>query len=91
MRPCPFDFRETYLDIGWAGIDEHYRTNWRCIARWIDECGGETLIAARAAYLRARGRRPGALSNMTEHYDSGMREQRLRDMAAARAMVGLAA
>ncbi|WP_298196594.1 hypothetical protein [Novosphingobium sp.] len=49
-RPCPTDFRETYLRLGQdKAIEEHYRTNWRCIARWIDECGGEELRAERRA------------------------------------------
>lgn len=48
-RPCPRDFRERYLEMGWDGIAEHYRTNWRCIMRWIDECGGEALRAERRA------------------------------------------
>jgi len=42
-RPCPSDFRERFLEMGWDGIVDHYRTNWRCIRRWIDECGGEEL------------------------------------------------
>lgn len=56
-RPCPSDFRETYLDMGWEGIEQHYRTNWRCIARWIDECGGESLCRERRALVLARGPR----------------------------------
>lgn len=48
-RPAPADFRETYLRMGWDGITDHYRTNWRCIARWIEECGGEELRLARAS------------------------------------------
>lgn len=47
-RPCPPDFREVFLRLGWdREIEEHYRCNWRCIRRWIEECGGEELRAAR--------------------------------------------
>ena len=47
-RPCPPDFRERYLEMGQSKeIEEHYRTNWRCIRRWIEESGGEELRAAR--------------------------------------------
>lgn len=47
-RPCPADFRERFLDMGQSKeIEEHYRTNWRCIARWIEECGGDDLRAER--------------------------------------------
>ncbi len=42
-RPAPADFRETYIRLGWDSIREHYRTNDRCIARWIEECGGDEL------------------------------------------------
>ena len=54
-RPCPPDFRETYICLGWEAIVDHYRTNWRCIARWIDEAGRQELKEARAAYVRAKG------------------------------------
>jgi hypothetical protein len=47
-RPCPPDFRETYIRMGWDGIDEHYRTNYRCIARWVQECGGDELRRERS-------------------------------------------
>lgn len=46
-RPCPPDFRDRFLEMGWDGIDEHYRTNWRVIYRWIEESGGEELREAR--------------------------------------------
>lgn len=49
-RPLPFDFRETFLRLGQSKeIEEHYRTNWRVIRRWIEEAGGEELRAARRA------------------------------------------
>lgn len=50
-RPVPRDFRETYIRMGWDGIDEHYGTNWRVIRRWIEIVGRAALIAARAAYV----------------------------------------
>jgi len=47
-RSCPPDFAEVYLVLGQEkAIEEHYRTNWRCIRRWIEECGGDELRAAR--------------------------------------------
>lgn len=48
-RPLPPDFRDRFIEMGWDGIDEHYRTNWRVIRRWIEEAGGEELRAARRA------------------------------------------
>lgn len=56
-RPCPRDFRETYIAMGWDGIMEHYRANWRCIRRWIAESGGDELKDARAEYVRVNGRK----------------------------------
>ena len=56
-RPCPRDFRETYIRLGWDGIVEHYRANWRCIRRWINECGRDELKKARAGYVREHGRK----------------------------------
>ena len=58
MRPCPADFRETYLRIGWAReMMEHYCAGWPVIARWIDEAGGDVLRSARAQVVKAVGRR----------------------------------
>ena len=49
-RPCPADFRETFLSLGQSKeIEEHYRTNWRVIRRWIEECGGDALRSERYA------------------------------------------
>jgi hypothetical protein len=49
MRPLPSDFRAVFLRLGQTKeIEEHYRTNWRVIRRWIDEAGGDELRAARA-------------------------------------------
>lgn len=58
-RPAPADFREVFIRLGWGGgIEEHYRTNYRIIARWIEECGGDQLRAERAK-VGGRGLRPG--------------------------------
>jgi hypothetical protein len=47
-RPCPADFRERFLEMGWSKeLQEHYRTNWRVIRRWIEEAGGDQLRAER--------------------------------------------
>lgn len=54
-RPLPPDFREQYLDDGWE-CQWYYGCNWRVMCRWIDEAGGEELIAAREAVVKARGK-----------------------------------
>jgi hypothetical protein len=46
-RPCPSDFRERFIEMGWDGIEDHYRTNWRIIRRWIEQSGGDQLRAER--------------------------------------------
>lgn len=43
-RPCPPDFRDRYIELGQGKeIEDHYRTNWRVIRRWIEEAGGDAL------------------------------------------------
>lgn len=53
-RPLPPDFREEYIRWGWD-CQYHFGTNWRVMRRWIDEAGGEELIAARARFVRENG------------------------------------
>lgn len=53
-RPVPRDFRETYIRMGWDGIEDHYCTNTRVIRRWIEEEGRDGLAAARAAYVEGQ-------------------------------------
>lgn len=55
-RPRPADFRAVYVQIGWDGITDHFRTNWRVICRWIEEEGREGLQAERAAFVAAERR-----------------------------------
>lgn len=55
-RPKPPCFRETYIRMGWDGIEEHYRTNWRVIRRWILQEGRDGLVAARAEFVKLNGR-----------------------------------
>ena len=54
-RPCPDDFRERYIELGWEA-QYFYETGWRQMARWLDECGGQELIDARKQWLRENGR-----------------------------------
>jgi hypothetical protein len=51
-RPKPADFRATYISMGWDGLEDHYRTNWRVIRRWIEEEGRDELRAARAEHVQ---------------------------------------
>ena len=55
-RPCPADFRERFIEFGWEGICAHYRANWRCIRRWIDETGRKQLVQERAEHVQRNGR-----------------------------------
>lgn len=58
-RASPVDFREVFLRMGQSKeIEEHYRTNWRCIMRWIDQNGGDALREERAK-IGGKGLRPG--------------------------------
>lgn len=53
-RPKPACFRETYISMGWDGIEEYFNTNWRVIRRWIEMEGRAELIEARAAFVEAQ-------------------------------------
>lgn len=70
-RPMPVDFRETYLLMGWDGIEEHYGTNYRCIRRWIDEAGGEDLRKERAA-ITGSAPKPHLRSKRAKRYVMGL-------------------
>lgn len=63
-RTCPADFVDVYLTLGQdKAIEEHYRTNWRCIRRWIEESGGDEL--RRRRYQRSGGfARPNKRSDL---------------------------
>lgn len=69
-RPCPADFRDRFLELGYSKeIEEHYRTNWRVIARWIEEAGGEALRAER--FKVAGARTGGKLRSRASRYVLG--------------------
>lgn len=70
-RPCPADFRTRFLEMGWDGIEDHYRTNWRVIRRWIEESGGEELRAARRAISKATARPALRAENRAKRYALG--------------------
>ncbi|WP_439539064.1 hypothetical protein [Sphingomonas sp.] len=79
MRPLPHDFRDVFLRLGQTKeIEEHYRTNWRVIRRWIEEAGGDELRAERA---RVSGGfvRPYLRSSVARAYVLG---KRIRLMSA---------
>ena len=71
-RSCPHDFRARFLEMGWDGIDEHYRTNWRVIRRWIEECGGDELRAARREVSGGTERPNLRSENRSRRYVMGM-------------------
>jgi hypothetical protein len=73
-RPCPPDFVEVYLQIGWDGIEDHYRAHKLVIKRWVAENGGDALKARRREAVRSkrlsrayiRGRVPEPVSDGIE-------------------------
>lgn len=72
-RPAPPDFVEVFLRLGQCtAIEEHFRTNWRCIRRWIEENGGDELRARRAAITGA-ALHPGRRSRVAREYVLGRR------------------
>ncbi|MBM3335389.1 hypothetical protein FJY63_12070 [Candidatus Sumerlaeota bacterium] len=76
-RPAPADFRDVYLRLGQdRAIEEHYRTNWRCIVRWIEECGGDDLRAERAR-VSGSSLKPSRRSGKARAYVLGQRLRRM--------------
>jgi hypothetical protein len=72
-RHAPADFVQVYLQLGQdKAIEEHFRTNWRCITRWIEECGGDDLRAQRAAITGAK-LKPHRRSGHARRYVLGLR------------------
>jgi hypothetical protein len=74
-RQIPSDFRDVFLRLGQTKeIEEHYRTNWRCIRRWIEDCGGDALRAERAALIGTTLRlKPHRRSSAPKRYVLGLR------------------
>lgn len=54
IRQCPDDFVDIYLQIGWDGIEDHYRAHKLTIKRWIEECGGDELKRRRKDAVRTK-------------------------------------
>lgn len=72
-RPVPDDFREVYLRLGQSKeIEEHYRTNWRVVRRWVEEAGGDELRAERAKRT-GMPLQPGRRSSLPRRYVLGLR------------------
>jgi hypothetical protein len=55
-RPCPVDFRETFIRVGWDGIEAEIGAHKRNIRVWIEQCGGDELRQARRQYLEDKYR-----------------------------------
>lgn len=70
-RELPGDFREVFLRLGQdRAIEDHYRTNWRVIRRWIEEAGGDALRAERAA-ITGSALKPAKRSGLARRYVMG--------------------
>lgn len=77
VKPAPPDFRERYLEEGWdyqwvAGC------GWKTFCRWIDQCGGDELRAARAAVVRTSKRKLRSCVGSYSNSDTAWFEKRKR-------------
>ena len=54
-RPVPADFVQTFIDLGWSGIEKHYHVHAKTVKRWIVICGEEGLRERRRDYVKANG------------------------------------
>jgi hypothetical protein len=52
IKPPPPAFAETFVRHGWRGIETAFGARNQVHRRWIDECGGDALFAARQEYRR---------------------------------------
>lgn len=50
LRPMPDDFEEVFVAIGWDSVD-HYSTNPKRVARWLDDAGRDKLKQRRRNYV----------------------------------------
>lgn len=62
LRALPRDFRETYIRLGWEGVGPHYGAQWKVIARWLAQAGGDDLRRERSQ-VTGRRIRPDLQSN----------------------------
>lgn len=53
-RPVPRDFPDTFVAVGWGGIEKAFNVHARTVKRWMIICGRDELIAARAAFVAKR-------------------------------------
>ncbi len=56
-RVLPTDFAQSFILMGWTEIEEHYRTNYRCVGRWIRQAGDDVLRWERR-FVTGRRTRP---------------------------------
>ena len=57
-RPVPAGFKATFLAHGWKGTEKRYGASNSVMMQWIAACGGNELLAARAA-VQTTGRKAG--------------------------------
>lgn len=49
-KAAPPGFAEVFIRWGWRGVETAYGAHTRCNKRWVQECGGCTLLTARKTY-----------------------------------------
>jgi hypothetical protein len=83
-RRRPDDFEVIFVEQGRIGCEAWYRARRTTIDRWLDECGKDKLIKARAAYVahqRAAGQWITRSTRLIENRPTGRtpRLQAIRD------------
>lgn len=51
-RPVPVDFPDTFIRVGWGGIEKHYRVHAKTVKRWLQICDYDALRKRRAEYVK---------------------------------------
>ena len=67
QRPMPIHFRRAFIILGWRECEWYFSANWRCTARWLNECGKADTLRERAA-MRRDPQRPALKAAMASNY-----------------------
>ena len=76
QRPCPRDFEQRMIAIGRLSCQEHYGVGRSTINRWLDECGSDRLIKARADHVRIFEERAPVIERFLDAVGKGMSGKR---------------
>lgn len=51
LKPAPPGFAEVFIRWGWRGVETVFGSRTECNKRWLAQCGGDSLVQQRRAYM----------------------------------------